>query len=56
MKNLHRNLNEPFEHVRFTSMNTEEKVDYIKTYVIEFEGHHYEYDEEKDQINKSAIK
>ena len=55
MKDLHRDLNETFEHIRFTRMTNEERLEYIKLYVVEFEGHYYEYDEVENHIVKSII-
>ena len=55
MSELHRDLNETFEHIRFTRMSKEERLEYIKTYIVEFEDNYYEYDEEEQHVIKSIV-
>lgn len=55
MSELRKCLNETFEHIRFTRMSKEERLEYIKTYIVEFEDHYYEYDEEEQHVIKSIV-
>jgi len=55
MKDLHKDHNEVGNMIQFTNMTKEEKLEYIKTYIIESEGYYYEYDEENDRVIKSIV-